>query len=380
MTLGEESLRLHKKLNGKIATKVLIPIKDKHTLSLVYTPGVGEVSKVIASDINKVYDYTIKGHTVAIVSDGSAVLGLGNIGPEAALPVMEGKAALFKTFANLDAFPICLATQDVAEIVKTVGYLAPVFGAINLEDISAPRCFAAEEQLQDLGIPVMHDDQHGTAAVVLAGLLNASKVAGKEMKNLKVVVCGAGAAGFAITQRLISEVREIVVVDSQGIIHTDRNDLNEYKKLIARKTNRNKIVGGLKDALLGADVFVGVSKGGLFLPEYIKLMATRSIIFAMANPIPEIMPDLAKKAGAFIIATGRSDFSNQINNSLAFPGIFKGALQARAIRITGEMKQAAARAIAGLVPNPTIDKIIPDPFEKGLVDAVSKAVAQAWKG
>lgn len=377
MTLGEESIELHKKFKGKIGTLILTPIKDKHDLSLAYTPGVGEVSKVIAEDKSKVYDLTIKGHTVAIISDGSAVLGLGNIGPEAALPVMEGKAALFKTFANLDAFPICLATQDADEIIKAVKQIAPVFGAINLEDISAPRCFAIEEALQDLGIPVMHDDQHGTATVVLAGLLNASKVAGKEMKDLKVVISGAGAAGLAIAKMLLDKVGEIVACDSQGVIHIDRTDLNIYKKQLAESTNKQKIIGELKDALVGADVFIGVSKAGLFLPEYVKLMATNPIIFALANPVPEIMPDIARASGAFIVATGRSDFPNQINNSLAFPGIFKGALAIKATKITLKMKQAAAEAIAGMVKNPTTDKIIPGPFEKDLVKTVAEAVEKA---
>ncbi len=374
MTLGEEAIEFHKKFKGKIGTLILTPIKDKHDLSLAYTPGVGEVSKAIFADKSKVYDLTAKGHTVAIVSDGSAVLGLGNIGPEAALPVMEGKAALFKTFADLDAFPICLATQDPDEIIKAVKQIAPVFGAINLEDISAPRCFAIEEALQDLGIPVMHDDQHGTATVVLAGLINAAKVAEKELSSLKVVISGAGAAGQAIAKMLLPKVSDTILLDSQGIIDENRDS---YKKELAKVTNKNKITGGLPEALKNADVFIGVSKAGLLLPEYVKLMAFKPIVFALANPVPEIMPDIAKTFGVFIMATGRSDFPNQINNSLAFPGIFKGALKIRATKITLDMKQAAAEAIAGMVKNPTVDKIIPGPFDKGLVEIVANAVSQS---
>ncbi len=374
MDLKEEAIEFHKKFKGKIGTLILTPIKDKHDLSLAYTPGVGEVSKAIFADKSKVYDLTAKGHTVAIVSDGSAVLGLGNIGPEAALPVMEGKAALFKTFADLDAFPICLATQDPDEIIKAVKQIAPVFGAINLEDISAPRCFAIEEALQDLGIPVMHDDQHGTATVVLAGLINAAKVAEKELSSLKVVISGAGAAGQAIAKMLLPKVSDTILLDSQGIIDENRDS---YKKELAKVTNKNKITGGLPEALKNADVFIGVSKAGLLLPEYVKLMAFKPIVFALANPVPEIMPDIAKTFGVFIMATGRSDFPNQINNSLAFPGIFKGALKIRATKITLDMKQAAAEAIAGMVKNPTVDKIIPGPFDKGLVEIVANAVSQS---
>jgi len=344
---------------------------------LAYTPGVAAVSSVIAKDKKLIFDYTIKSHTIGIITDGSAVLGLGNIGPEAALPVMEGKAAIFKSFSGLDAFPICLDTQDPEEIIKTVKYLAPVFGGINLEDISAPRCFKIEEALQDLGIPVMHDDQHGTAVVVYAGVINAVKVAGKKLKEVRVVISGAGSAGSAITKILSGKVADILVLDSKGIISSERNDLDQYKKLLLSLTNKNNISGDLKKAIEGADIFIGVSKPGLLLPEYISKMNQKPIIFALANPIPEIMPDLAKKSGAFIVATGRSDFSNQVNNSLAFPGIFKGALEAKATKITNEMKIAAAEAIAGLVKNPTVDKIIPDPFEPGLVESVSSAVEKA---
>lgn len=375
--LKSEALRFHAKYRGKIGTKVLTPIRNKKDLALAYTPGVGFVSQAVAKNKSLVYDYTLRGHTVAIVTDGSAVLGLGNIGPEGAIPVMEGKAALFKTFANLDAFPICLATQDVNEIVQTVKLLAPVFGAVNLEDIAAPRCFEVEGQLQDLGIPVMHDDQHGTATVVLAGLWNAVKVAGKNMAELKVVVSGAGAAGQAVTKMISNLVGDIIVLDSRGIINRQRTDMDEYKNKLARLTNKNNCQGDLETALSDADIFIGLSKPEVMKPPMIKRMTERPIIFALANPVPEIMPDAAKKAGAYIVATGRSDFPNQINNSLAFPGIFKGALAAKAQRITLEMKQAAAKAIAEMVAIPTVNKIIPGPFERGLTIKVAEAVARA---
>jgi malate dehydrogenase (oxaloacetate-decarboxylating) len=375
--LKKQALEIHAKHKGKLATQVITPISNKKDLSLVYTPGVATVSSAIALDKKLVFDYTIKGHTIGVITDGSAVLGLGNIGPEAALPVMEGKAAIFKSFAGLDAFPICLDTQDPQEIIKTVKYLAPVFGGINLEDISAPRCFEVEKSLQDLGIPVMHDDQHGTAVVVYAGIINAVKVADKKLEEIRVVINGAGAAGNAIAKILSGKVFDIVMVDSKGIISSDRNDLDPYKKQLLLLTNKENIQGDLSKAVEGKDVFIGVSKPDLLKPEYIAKMNKNPIIFALANPIPEIMPDLAKKSGAFIVATGRSDFSNQVNNSLAFPGIFKGALLAKATRITNEMKIAAAQAIAGMVKNPTIDKIIPDPFEEGLVDCVSSAVFKA---
>ena len=376
MDIKTKVFKLHAKYRGKLATKVTTPVRTVSDLSLVYTPGVAEASKAIAEDKEKVYDYTIKGHTVAIVTDGSAVLGLGNIGPEAALPVMEGKAALFKTFANLDAFPICLSTQDSQEIIKIVKSLAPVFGGINLEDISAPRCFEIEKALQDLGIPVMHDDQHGSSIVVLAGLINACKVVGKTLKDLKVVILGAGAAGGAAALFLASKVKDVYAVDSSGIISCDR-DLINYKARLAGVTNKANLKGSLQVALKGADVFIGFSKGNLLNEFDIKLMAQKPIIFALANPVPEIMPDVAKKAGAYVVATGRSDYPNQVNNSLAFPGVFKGALQARAKRITEKMKEKAAEALADLVKNPTKDKIIPGPFDKGVVDAVSKAVMLA---
>lgn len=374
MDLKQQALELHKQYRGKIATQVLTPIQNREDLSLAYTPGVGTVSLEVAQHSETVWDYTIKGHTVAVVTDGSAVLGLGNIGAEAALPVMEGKCALFKTFAGIDAFPICLATQDVSEIIKTVKLIAPVFGGINLEDICAPRCFEIEDSLQDLGIPVMHDDQHGTAVVVLAGLINAAKVVGKNPADLKVVISGAGAAGSAVAKLILGRVGSVLLVDSRGIIYEGRAGLDIYKQQLAQFTNKERKEGDLKDALKGADVFIGVSKGNLLAAEDIKSMADKAIVFAMANPFPEIMPEEAKKGGAYVIATGRSDFSNQINNSLAFPGIFKGALQIRAPRITEEMKVAAAKALAGLVDNPTSDKIIPGPFDDGVVEAVSAAV------
>jgi len=375
--MTDEVLAVHAKNRGKLATLVTTPVSSKKDLSLIYTPGVAIVSSAIAKDKKLVFDYTIKGHTVAIVTDGSAVLGLGNIGPEAALPVMEGKAALLKTFADLDGCPLCLNTQDPQEIIKTVKYIAPTFGGINLEDISAPRCFLIEEALQDLGIPVMHDDQHGTAVVVYAGLINAAKAAKKELKNLQVVINGAGAAGNGITKMLAGKVGNIIILDSKGILSSSRSDLDSYKKQLVEITNKENIKGNLAAALRGSDVFIGVSRPNLLDPKDILLMRERPVIFALANPTPEIMPDLAKKAGAFIVATGRSDFSNQINNSLAFPGIFKGALASKAGRITNEMLLAAGRAIANLVKNPSVDIIMPGPFEKNLALTVASAVSQA---
>lgn len=370
-------MKFHARFKGKLATAVTPPIRNTLDMTLAYTPGVAEVSKVIAEKKELVFDYTIKGHTIAVVSDGSAVLGLGNIGPEASLPVMEGKAALFKTFANLDAFPICLATQDSKEIVEIVKNIAPSFGGINLEDISAPRCFEIEDSLQDLGIPVMHDDQHGAAIVVLAALINATKVAKKNMADLTVVVLGAGAAGSAIAKILASKVYDVLSVDIKGIINRTDHEPDIYKVRLAEVTNKNNKIGTLQDALRGADVLIGVSRGNLLTAEDIKLMADKPIVFAMANPIPEIMPEEAKKGGAFIVGTGRSDFPNQINNSLAFPGVFKGALEARVKRITDKMKLRAAETLASLVKDPTRDKIIPGPFEEGLTEAVAKAVAEA---
>lgn len=374
MDIKIESLKLHKKYRGKLSTVPTIKVKNKKGLSLAYTPGVAEVSRQIAQDPKLIWDYTIKSHTVAVISDGSAVLGLGNIGSEAALPVMEGKALLFKTFAGIDAFPICLSTQDPAEIISAIKWMAPVFGGINLEDISAPRCFLIEQSVQDLGIPVMHDDQHGTAVVVLAGLINTAKASGKKLSMLKVVINGAGAAGQAVARLLIKRVGQVLVLDSKGIIYQGRKDLDLYKSKLVKITNPDKLKGDLKAALKGADVFIGVSKGNLLTWEDIKLMAERPAVFAMANPVPEIMPSEAKKGGAFIVATGRSDFPNQINNVLAFPGIFKGALDSRASRISEEMKVKAAEALASLVDKPTPEYIIPDPFDKRVVTAVCKAV------
>ncbi|MBI2008782.1 NADP-dependent malic enzyme [Candidatus Saccharibacteria bacterium] len=376
-SLKDQTLALHAKNKGKLATFLTTPIKTKEDLSLAYTPGVAEVSLAIAEDSSRVYDYTIKGHTVAIVTDGSAVLGLGNIGAEAALPVMEGKAALFKTFANLDAFPIALNTQDSKEIIRTVKNITPVFGGVNLEDISAPRCFEIEEALQDIGIPVMHDDQHGTAVVVLAALINACKVSSRQLGETKVVVLGAGAAGSAIALILTDLVGNVIILDSKGIIDQKRQDLEPYKARLAQATNKRGVSGNLQKALKNADVFIGVSKGNLLKPRDIKLMNQKPIILAMANPDPEILPDEAKIAGAYIVATGRSDFPNQVNNSLAFPGIFKGALDSRATKITKEMKLKAAEALAALVKDPSPDKIIPGPFDPGVTDAVASAVAKA---
>lgn len=376
MTLEEEAILYHQKFHGKIGTEIFSPITTKKDLSLAYTPGVGAVSKAIAQNKDLVFDLTNKKHTVAVVSDGSAVLGLGNIGPEAALPVMEGKAALFKTFAGVDAVPICLATQESQKIIETVKFLAPTFGGINLEDISAPRCFEIEDALQDLGIPVMHDDQHGTAVVVLAGLINAARVVGKKLSDLTVVISGAGAAGQAIANILLTETKNIIVLDSKGAISKDRQDLDVHKKILAEKTNHQNFSGDLEGALKDADVFIGVSKAGLLDKKWISQMAEKPIIFALANPVPEIMPDEATEGGAAIVATGRSDFPNQVNNSLAFPGIFKGALDSGAKKITMEMKVAAAKAIAGQVPNPNALEIIPGPFSPNLAQVVANAVSK----
>lgn len=384
--LKSKTLKLHAKYKGKLATAVKTPLKSIADLSLVYTPGVAEVSRAIAQNSKEINKYTIKSHTIAVITDGSAVLGLGNLGPEAALPVMEGKCAIFKTFAGLDAFPICLTSQDPKEIIKAVRMIAPVFGAVNLEDISAPACFEVEEGLQDLGIPVMHDDQHGTAIAMLGPLMNAVKVVWKDWFKLKVVVSGAGAAGSAVVKMLschgldvnyCSKVGEVIVLDSQGIIYQGRPKLETYKKELAGFTNPRKIKGGLKEALEGADVFIGVSAPNILKPEWIKLMAKDPIIFAMANPTPEIMPDLAKKAGVAVMATGRSDFPNQVNNALVFPGLFKGALDAKAKRITPKMKLAAAKALAEMIKKPTAQKIVPSIFDPKVVKTISQAVTEA---
>ncbi len=374
----KKSLKLHKEKGGKLEIKSKFKLENKQDLSIAYTPCVAEVCKVIAKNKKLAKKYTIKKNTVAVVSNGSAVLGLGNIGAEAAIPVMEGKAILFKAFANIDAFPICLDTNNPDEIIRIVKSIAPVFGGINLEDIAAPDCFYIEEQLQNIGIPVMHDDQHGTAVVVTAALINAVKAAHKKMSSLKIVVVGAGAAGVAVTKMLSREfnLKDITVCDSKGIISKSRTDLNPVKKQLLKITNKKNISGKMEDALAGADVFIGVSKGNILNQKMIKKMNKRSIIFAMANPIPEIMPDLAKKAGAAIVGTGRSDFSNQINNVLAFPGLFRGALDGGFTKITDKMKFVAAKTIADCVKHPTPNKILPNPLDKNVAKAIARNIAR----
>ncbi|MCX6753361.1 MAG: NADP-dependent malic enzyme [Candidatus Nomurabacteria bacterium] len=378
--ISKEALKLHKKLRGKIEIISKLKIKNKEDLSLIYTPGVADVSTYLANNKKETNNFTARGNMVAVISDGSAVLGLGNIGPEGALPVMEGKAAIFKSFADVDAFPIVLSTQNTEEIIQAIKAIAPSFGAINLEDISAPRCFEIEERLKkELNIPIMHDDQHGTAMVVLAGLINALKVCNnkniEKNKNIKIIVNGSGAAGIAITKMLLEYgFAEIIVIDSHGAIYEGRENLNEEKIILSKKTNKQKIKGELVDIIKGSDVFIGVSKGGVLNSEMIKSMNKKPIIFALANPIPEIMPDIAKKAGAFIVATGRSDFPNQLNNALGFPGIFRGALDHKVIDITDTMLVKASIALAKLVKNPTIDKIIPSIFDKNVAIVVSKAI------
>nr|WP_330410830.1 NADP-dependent malic enzyme [Lachnotalea glycerini] len=378
MTTNEKALLLHEKWNGKLETVSKTPVKSREDLSLAYTPGVAEPCKVIAKDREAAYKYTIKSNMVAVVSDGSAVLGLGNIGPYAAMPVMEGKAVLFKEFGNVNAFPICLDTQDTEEIIKTVVNIAPAFGGINLEDISAPRCFEIEERLNDLlDIPVFHDDQHGTAIVVLAGIINALKVTGKNKETCRVVVNGAGSAGIAITKLLLTYgFQNITMCDKCGMISKDTMDLNWMQQNMTEVTNLSNQSGSLADALKGADIFVGVSAPNIVTAEMVTSMNQDAILFAMANPIPEIMPDIAKAAGAKVVGTGRSDFPNQVNNVVAFPGIFKGALEGRAERITEEMKLAAANAIAGLVSDENLneDNIMPEAFDPRVADVVSKAV------
>ena len=363
MTTNEKALLMHEKWNGKLETVSKTPVKTREDLAIAYTPGVAEPCKVIAKDKEAAYKYTMKANTVAVVSDGSAVLGLGNIGPYAAMPVMEGKAVLFKEFGNVNAVPICLDTQDTEEIIKAVTYLAPGFGGINLEDISAPRCFEIEERLKELlDIPVFHDDQHGTAIVVLAGVINALKVVGKKKEDCRVVVNGAGSAGVAITKLLLTYgFPNIIMCDKVGIVSKDTEGLNWMQKKMTEVTNLNNETGSLADALKGADIFIGVSAPNIVTPEMVASMNRDSILFAMANPVPEIMPDVAKAAGARVVGTGRSDFPNQVNNVVAFPGIFKGALEGRATQITEEMKLAAAEAIAGLVPADKLsdDNIMP---------------------
>ena len=378
MTNQEKALELHAKLQGKLETVSKTPVRTREDLALVYTPGVAEPCKVIAKDPAAAYTYTMKANTVAVVSDGSAVLGLGNIGPKAAMPVMEGKAVLFKEFGGVNAVPICLDTQDTEEIIKAVTWLAPAYGGINLEDISAPRCFEIEERLKEiLDIPVFHDDQHGTAIVVLAGIINALKVVGKQKENCKVVVNGAGSAGVAITRLLLTYgFTNVIMCDKVGIVDTTTKGLNWMQEKMAKITNPNHETGSLADALKGADIFVGVSAPNIVTPEMVASMAKDSILFAMANPVPEIMPDVAKAAGAKVVGTGRSDFPNQVNNVVAFPGIFKGALEGRATQITEEMKLAAANAIAGLVPDDELneDNIMPEAFNPKVAELVAEAV------
>lgn len=379
------SLELHRKYKGKISIQSKFPVATKDDLSMAYSPGVAEPCREIAKNPEAVWELTNKQNTVAVVSDGTAVLGLGNIGPAASIPVMEGKALLFKKFAGIDAFPICLDVRNSFEIVRIVKSIAPVFGGINLEDIAAPRCFEIETQLQQLGIPVFHDDQHGTAIVLLAALLNACKVTGKNIEDLKIVVNGAGAAGVAITRMLrcinfddkvCVAVKDIIVCDSKGIIHKNRSDLNWIKRELLNYTNIENKEGDVKDAIKGADVFIGVSVADLLNADDIRTMAEDSIILPMANPIPEIMPEEAFKGGAAIVGTGRSDFPNQVNNVLAFPGIFKGALSVRATSITPKMKLAAAYALAECVQHPTADRIIPYALDMEVVSKVSEAVAK----
>jgi malate dehydrogenase (oxaloacetate-decarboxylating) len=389
MEYYKQSLALHKRLAGKIETAIKIDIETKEDLSLLYSPGVAQPCIEISKDPSSVYDYTLKGNTIAIVSDGSAILGIGNLGALAAIPVMEGKAMLFKKFGGVNAFPICLDTQDTEEIIETIRRIAPVFGGINLEDISSPRCFEIEERLQDLGIPVFHDDQHGTAIVVLAGLINACTVVGKNLSDLKVVINGAGAAGIAITKMLkcigyddtieCTPVRDVIVCDTKGIIHSGRKDLNKVKIGLLDYTNNDDISGSLKHALQNADVFIGVSGPGMLHENEVHTMAADPIIFACANPTPEITPEEAYKGGAAIFGTGRSDLPNQVNNVLAFPGLFRGALNAKATCITPGMKLAAAYAIAECVENPTRDRIIPCILDLTVADKVAVAVSKAWK-
>ncbi|MBP5310708.1 MAG: NAD-dependent malic enzyme [Lachnospiraceae bacterium] len=384
MTTAEKALMLHEQWNGKLDTVAKSKVKTREDLALAYTPGVAEPCKVIAKDKEAAYKYTWKANTIAVVSDGSAVLGLGNIGPEAAMPVMEGKAVLFKEFGGVNAVPICLDTQDTEEIIKAVTYLAPTFGGINLEDISAPRCFEIEERLKaTLDIPVFHDDQHGTAIVVLAGIINALKVIGyKKKEDCKIVVNGAGAAGVAITKLLLSYgFKTAILCDRSGAISSEREDLNSSKKEMLKITNPNDEKGKLADVIKNADIFIGVSGPGTLTPEMVKTMNKDSIIFAMANPVPEIMPDEAKAAGARVVGTGRSDFPNQVNNVVAFPGIFKGALEGRARQITEEIKLAAAHAIADLVPEDKLseDNVMPEAFDPQVAVKVAEAVKACIK-
>ena len=378
MTNAEKALQLHEEWNGKFETTPKMKIQTREDLALAYTPGVAEPCKVIAKDKEAAYKYTIKANTIAVVSDGSAVLGLGNIGAHAAMPVMEGKAVLFKEFGNVNAVPVCLDTQDTEEIIKTVVNIAPAFGGINLEDISAPRCFEIETRLKELlDIPVFHDDQHGTAIVVLAGIINGLKVTGKTKEDCQVVVNGAGSAGVAITKLLLTYgFKHVTMCDKSGILSKASEGLNWMQQSMMEVTNLENKTGSLADALRGADIFVGVSAPNIVTADMVKTMNKDAIIFAMANPVPEIMPDVAKAAGAKVVGTGRSDFPNQVNNVVAFPGIFKGALEGRATQITEEMKLAAANAIAGLVSEEELNEnnILPEAFDPRVADTVSKAI------
>ena len=380
MTNSEKALKMHEEWHGKIETCAKSHVNSREDLAIAYTPGVAEPCKVIAKDPEAAYTYTMKSNTVAVVSDGSAVLGLGNIGALAAMPVMEGKAVLFKEFGGVNAVPICLDTQDTEEIIKTVVNIAPAFGGINLEDISAPRCFEIEERLKELlDIPVFHDDQHGTAIVVLAGIINAMKVTGKDKESSKVVVNGAGSAGVAITKLLLTYgFKHVTMCDINGILGKDSKDLNWMQEKMVEVTNLEQKTGKLADALKGADIFVGVSAPNIVTPEMVASMNRDAILFAMANPVPEIMPDIAKAAGAKVVGTGRSDFPNQVNNVVAFPGIFKGALEGRATAITEDMKLATAKAIAGLVPDEELNEnnILPEAFDPRVADVVSRAVKE----
>ena len=372
------SIEMHKKARGKISIESKVPLETSDDLSTAYSPGVAEPCREIDKDVEKVYEYTSKGNLVAVISDGSAVLGLGNIGPEAALPVMEGKSVLFKKFGGVDAMPIVLSTQDTEEIITAVKAIAPTFGGINLEDISAPRCFEIEERLKaELSIPVFHDDQHGTAIVTLAGMINACKLTNRNLEDLTVVINGAGAAGVAIVKLLFEAgVKEVMMCDSKGIIYEGRDNLNGVKQKMAKLTNFSQRKGSLEDAVKGADVFIGVSAPGVLTQEMVKTMTPKPIIFAMANPTPEIMPDEAKAAGAYIMATGRSDFPNQVNNVLAFPGLFRGALDARISNLTTGMFIKVAEAIADCVEDISPEKIIPSPFDERVPERVAKAVRE----
>ncbi|MBM3282363.1 MAG: NADP-dependent malic enzyme [Candidatus Diapherotrites archaeon] len=381
-TIGEVSVDVHRKAGGKLGTYSKVPVKTSRDLSIAYTPGVAQVSLDVFNHPEQAFDLTLKKNSLAVISDGSKVLGLGNLGALGAIPVMEGKCVLFKELGGIDAFPICLDTQDEKKIIETIRLIAPVFGAINLEDFVAPKCFRIEAALQDLGIPVFHDDQHGTAIVVYAGLLNAAKVVNKPFSSLRVCINGAGAAGNAVAKMLLginvphgfSRVKEVILCDTKGIIYVGRKDLDSEKSSLAAKTNPRKLKGELKDALVDADVFIGVSVAGALKSEWISSMSKKPIIFALANPTPEIMPAVAKKAGAFIIATGRSDFPNQTNNALAFPGIFRGAMDARSTRISKRMQMAAAQTLAEMVSSPTPEKILPPLSDRTVASRIAVAV------